>query len=224
MRLLINSAMAIYIKDLRVELRTRESLLSILFFAVITSFIFRFTFDPNPNVVDAVGPGIVWVAFLFAGVLALSHSFVSERDYGTLQALLISPIPTEAILLGKVASTLTLIFIVELIMLPVFVVLYDLPVFNIWFIAIAFLTTLGFASIGTLFSAIAAHTRSRELLLPLLFLPAIIPLLIAGVASTAEVFQGSEWQSFSKWLQLLVVYDALAIVLSSIAFGFVLED
>ena len=224
MRLFISSALAIYIKDLRIELRTRESILSILFFALLTSFIFRFAFDPNPKVMEAVGPGIVWVAFLFAGVIALSHSFVSERDQGTLQALMISPIPPEVILVGKAASIFTIIFIVELIMLPVFVILNDLPILDIWFGIIAFLTTLGFVSVGTLFSAIASHTRSRELLLPLLFLPAIIPLLIAAVASTNSIFQGSEIQDFSKWVQLLLLYDAISIVLSSILFGYVLED
>ncbi len=137
---------------------------------------------------------------------------------------MISPIPPEVILVGKAASIFTIIFIVELIMLPVFVILYDLPILDIWFGIIAFLTTLGFVSVGTLFSAIASHTRSRELLLPLLFLPAIIPLLIAAVASTNSIIQGSEIQDFSKWVQLLLLYDAISIVLSSILFGYVLED
>ena len=224
MRAFFRTAAAIYAKDLRVEARTRESVIAVAVFGLLAAFIFRFAFDPNPRIIASVGPGIIWVAYLFAGVLALGRTFVVERDRGTLDGLILSPAGREAIYLGKVAGAFTLMVVVEALLLPAFVVLHGLPVFNPWFIAMALLATLGFASVGTLFSAIAAHTRAREVLLPLLFLPVVFPVVIGAVAASASIFQGEGWASFGRWFQLMLAFDALFLVISSLAFEYVLED
>lgn len=224
MRAFLRAATAIYAKDMRIEARTRETVVAVAVFALLAAFIFRFAFDPNPRVLAAVGPGIVWVAYLFAGVLSLGRTFVVERDRGTLDGLVLSPVAREAIYVGKVAGAFTLMVVVEALLLPAFVVLHDLPVFDPWFIAMALLATLGFASVGTLFSAIAAHTRAREVLLPLLFLPVVLPVVIGAVAVSASIFEGEGWGVFGRWFQLIVAFDLLFLVLSSLAFEYVLED
>lgn len=220
----LRSAIAIYAKDLRIEVRRRESIISVAVFALLVAIIFRFAFDPNPRVVAAVGPGIVWVAYLFTGMLFLGRTFAAEHDRGTFDGLLLSPVGREAIYAGKTAGAFTLMLAVEALMLPVFVVLYDIPVFNPFFIAMAILVTLAFASIGTIFSAIAAHTRAREILLPMLFLPVILPVVIAAVASSSSMFRGEGWSEFGRWFQLIVAFDTLFLVISSLMFDYVVED
>ena len=220
----LRAAIAIYAKDLRLEARTRESVVAVLVFALLAAFIFQFAFDPSPRVVATVGPGIVWVAYLFAGVLGLGRTFVLERDGGTLDGLILAPVSREAIYAGKVLGAFTLMAVVEALMLPVFVVLYDLPVIDPWFVGMALLATIGFAAVGTIFSAIAVHTRAREVLLPLLFLPVVLPVVVGAVASSSAIFQDQGWAQFGRWFQLMVAFDTLFLVISSLAFEYVLED
>ena len=215
---------AIYRKDVTVEARTRETISGVLVFALAVAFVFKFTFDPAPRVVALIGPGIVWVAYVFAGIVGMSRTFVLERDRGTLEALLLAPVPREAIYLGKLAGAFTLMLVVEAAMLPVFLVLHDLSFLSLPFAVTAVLATLGLAAVGTLFSAIAVHTRARELLLPLLFLPVALPIIIAAVASTSLLLQGGGWREVGEWLRLMLAFDIAFLVLSSWAFEFVLEE
>lgn len=224
MRAYLRSAAAIYAKDIRLEARTKETVSSVLAFAVIVAFIFGFAFDPNPTEIAVVGPGIVWVAYVFTGILGMNRTFAIERDKGTLEGLLLAPVGRESIYAGKLASTLTLMFVVELLLFPVFLMLFDLDLFNVWFALVTLAATIGFAAVGTLFSAIAAHTRAREVLLPLLFLPIVLPVIIGAVTSTSSVLDGGGWEDVGRWLQFIVAFDAVFLVLSSWAFDFVLEE
>ncbi len=221
---LTRAAAAVFMKDLRLEARTRESLTAILAFSLVVAFIFNFAFDPSPQIVAVVGPGIVWVAYIFTGVLGMNRTFILERERGTLDGLLLAPVGREAIYLGKLLGALTLLLVVEALMLPVFLVLYDLSLLNLWFIAIAVAATVGFAAVGTLFSALAVHTRAREVMLPLLFLPVVLPIVIGAVAGTGEALDGNGWSGVGRWLQLIVAFDVVFLVLSSWAFEFVLEE
>ena len=221
---LTRAAAAVFMKDLRLEARTRESLTAILAFSLVVAFIFNFAFDPSPQIVAVVGPGIVWVAYIFTGVLGMNRTFILERERGTLDGLLLAPVGREAIYLGKLLGALTLLLVVEALMLPVFLVLYDLSLLNLWFIAIAVAATVGFAAVGTLFSALAVHTRAREVMLPLLFLPVVLPIVIGAVAGTGEALDGNGWSGVGRWLQLIVAFDIVFLVLSSWAFEFVLEE
>ncbi len=220
----LRAALTIYRKDVTVEARTKETILGVLAFALVVTFIFKFTFDPAPQVVALIGPGIAWVAYVFAGIVGMGRTFVLERDRGTLDALLLAPVPREAIYLGKLAGAFTLMIVVEAAMLPVFVVLHDLSFLSLPFAATAVLATLGLAAVGTLFSAIAVHTRARELLLPLLFLPVALPVIIAAVSSTSLLLEGGGWRDVGEWLRLMLAFDFAFLVLSSWAFEFVLEE
>lgn len=220
----LRGAMAIYAKDIRLEARTKETVSAVFAFAIIISFIFGFAFDPRPSVVAIVGPGIVWVAYVFTGILGMNRAFALERDRGTLEGLLLAPVGREAVYAGKLLSTATIMIFVEALLFPVFLVLFDLNLFNIWFALIALAATIGFATVGTLFSAIAAHTRAREILLPLLFLPIVLPIIIGAVTSTGAAIDGDGWDGVGKWLQFILAFDAVFLVLSSWAFDFVLEE
>jgi heme exporter protein B len=209
---------------MRLEARTKETFSAVLAFAVIVAFVFGFAFDPSPSVVALVGPGIIWVAYVFTGILGMNRTFAVERDQGTLEGLLLAPVGREAIYAGKLASTTTIMLVVEVILYPIFLLLFELNLFNIWFVLVTVAATVGFAAVGTLFSAIAAHTRAREVLLPLLFLPIILPVIIGAVASTSASLSGDGWDGVGKWLQFIIAFDLVFLVLSSWAFDFVLEE
>jgi heme exporter protein B len=206
----LRGAMAIYAKDIRLEARTKETVSAVLAFAIIIAFIFGFAFDPRPSV--------------FTGILGMNRTFALERDRGTLEGLLLAPVGRESVYAGKLLSTATIMIFVEALLFPVFLVLFDLNLFNIWFALIALAATIGFATVGTLFSAIAAHTRAREVLLPLLFLPIVLPIIIGAVTSTGAAIDGDAWDGVGKWLQFILAFDAVFLVLSSWAFDFVLEE
>ena len=224
MRETLRAALAIYAKDVRMELRTRETLGAVLAFAFVVAFIFTFAFEPSPQLIAAIGPGIVWVAYVFTAVIGMNRTFLLEHERGTLDGLRLAPVPREALYLGKLLSVVTLLLAVEALMLPAFLVLYDLSLFNVWFIAIAVAATIGIAAVGALFSAIAVLTRAREVLLPVLFLPIALPLLIGAVSGSREALEGGGWSETGRWLQLIVAFDAVFIVLSSLVFEYVLEE
>lgn len=224
MRETLRAALTIYAKDVRLELRTRETLFSVLAFAFVVAFIFTFAFEPSPQLIASIGPGIVWVAYIFTAVLGMNRTFLLEHERGTLDGLRLAPVPREALYLGKLLSVLTLLVTVEALMLPAFLVLYDLSLFNVWFIAVALAATVGIAAVGTLFSAIAVHTRAREVLLPMLFLPVALPLLIGAVTGAREALDGEGWSGVGGWLQLIVAFDVVFLVLSSLVFEYVLEE
>ena len=208
------AVLALYGKDLRLELRTKETITTLLVFSLLVAFIFNFAFEPSPRTIGLVGPGIIWVAYLFAGILGLSRNFSLEKDRGTLDGLLLAPVGRDVIYLGKMLGIFTLMLTVEALMLPVFLVLYDLSVFTPWFLVTALLATLGFAAVGTVFSAIAVNTRSREIMLPLLFLPVVMPVIIAAVAATDLALTDRGWSEVDQWIQLILVFDVAFLVIS----------
>ena len=216
--------MAIYAKDLRLEVRTKETVSTVLIFSLLVVLIFNFAFDPSPRVITLVGPGIIWVAYVFSGTLSLNRGLILEKDQETLDGLRLAPVGRDAVYAGKLLGTFTVMLVVEALMVPAFLVFYDLSVLTPWFAAITVLATLGFASVGTVFSAIAVHTRAREVMLPLLFLPVVLPVIIGAVASTGDILEGGGWREVRQWVQLLVAFDVMFLVVSSLAFEYVLEE
>jgi heme exporter protein B len=195
-------------KELRLELRTRELLGATIVFALVVEVLFSFAFDPSPADARRIGPGLLWIAFLFAGSLMLNPSFAREQSNDTLDALRLAPISSFAILLGKLLANLIFMLAVELILVPVFSVLYNVPIAGIIgrLALVLMLGTLGLVITGTVFSAISAQARMRELLLPLLLLPVLAPLLIASVEATAALF--AEDPAIDRtWVAFLAGFD-----------------
>lgn len=214
--------MAILWKDILSELRTRDIIVSVLVFALLVIVIFNFAFDPAR--IRLVASGVLWVALTFAGVLGLNRSFVLEKDKGCLEGLMLCPVSREIIYLGKLLGNLLFMLIVAIIVLPIFFILFNLPVFNPELILIVLLATIGFASVGTLFSALAVNTKARDIMLPILFFPIVAPVIIAAVKATGLVLDGEPWSSWASWLQIMIAFDVIFMVVSSLVFEFIIEE
>jgi heme exporter protein B len=213
-------------KEALVEARGRETVLAGVAFALLVLVIFNFAFDLRVDNVAAVAPGVLWVTVTFAGVLSLGRSFARERDRRTLDGLLLAPVDRSALYVAKVVASFTSMLIVELVAVPVFIGLFNVSV-NLPLLVLGLLLgTLGLAGVGTLFAAIAAHTRAREVLLPLLLFPIQVPVILATVKTTGAAVHvpGSEPPDVGQWLGLLVAFDALFLSLSVLLFEYVIEE
>ena len=224
MRGFLGPVLALAWKDILLEIRTRDIVVSVLVFAFLVVVVFNFALNVTPDTVEDLAPGILWVAFAFAGILAMNRAFVLERDSGSLEGLLLTPVSRDAIYVGKLVGTFLFMIIVELVLLPVFAVLFDFSAFSVGLLLAIVLATLGFATVGTLFSAIAVHTRSREIMLPLLFLPVIVPVIIGAVEASSNSIGGSGLGGSGRWLGLIAAFDAIYLVLCPWMFGLVVEE
>ncbi|MFC1925556.1 heme exporter protein CcmB [Chloroflexota bacterium] len=220
----LGKAFIILWKDALSELRTRDIAASVLVFAVLVIVIFNFAFEPGTEQKELVAPGILWVAFTFAGVLSLGRSFVQEKEQGCLEGLMLCPVDRDIIYLGKMLGSLTFMLIVEAIVFPIFLMLFDLPLFTPRLGLIAFLATVGFVSVGTLFSSLAVNTRARDVMLPILFFPIVTPVIIAAVKSSGLVLEGEPWSEINSWLLIMAVFDVIFLTASALVFGSVVEE
>ena len=213
---------AILWKDVVLELRTKDIVVSALVFALLVIVVFNFAITPTPQTVAFVAPGILWIAFTFGGVLGLNRSIALERESGGMHALMLAPVSRDLIFFGKMLGSLLFMLLVEIIVFPVFAVLYNFSLLLPGLIPVAALATVAIATIGTLFSAIAANTRSREVMLPLLFFPVVVPAVIAAVEASTAVIQGGS--PFDRWLPFLLAFDALFLVACPFAFHLIVEE
>lgn len=215
---------AIVWKDVLSEARTRDVITSVLIFALLVIIIFNFAFEMRSDMVDLVAPGILWVAFTFAGVLSLNRSFVMEHDRGCIEGLMLCPVDRDVIYLGKMLASLAFMLVVEAVVLIIFAIFFNLPLLmpRLWLII--GLSTVGFASVGTLFSAISVNTKARDIMLPILFFPVVSPVIIAAVKATGLVLQGEPWTAMSSWLQIMVAFDVIFLIVSVLVFEFVIEQ
>ena len=211
-------------KDALSEMRTKETISAVLVFTLLVIVIFNFTFGANQEVMAVVAPGILWTTFVFAGVLSLNRAFIPEKEQGCLEGLMACPVSREVIYTGKVMSNLFFMLIVESIALPIFAFLFNLPVLSPQIIVIAVVTTIGFVTVGTLFSALAVNTKAREMVLPILFLPIVIPILIGAVKASELTLAGQSWNDLALWLQIIVAFNVIFLVVSLLIFDSVIAE
>ena len=212
-------------KELRLEFRTREILTATVVFSLVVIMLFSYVIEPTAAESRRYGPGLLWIAFLFAGSLMLHPSFAREQANDTLDALRMTPISPFAIVLGKLLANFVFLSITELVLVPVFAVLYNLSLAGIvWrLIVVLALGTFGLVVTGTVFSAISAHARMRELLLPLLLLPFLAPLLIAAAEATAALF--AEQPALDRtWLSLLAGFDVIFFAATWLLCNFLVQE
>ena len=215
---------AILWKDVLLETRTKEFVVAVLVFSLLVMVIFNFAIEPTPQTVGVVAPGVLWVAFVFGGVLGLNRSFALETENGNIHALLLAPVGRDAIFFGKVLSNFLFMMVVELLVLPVFAVLFNFSLEIVELLPIAILATLGIVTVGTVFSSMAVNTRAREVMLPLLFFPVALPAIIAAVEMSGLVLEGESILSNIGWLPLLAAFDAIFLVVCPIGFNLIIED
>ena len=216
--------LAIITKDATAELRSKETLSAMLVFALLVVVIFNFSFELRVDNVRQIAPGVLWVAFAFAGVLGLNRSFVLEREGGCIEGLMLTPVDRGVIYLGKFLGNVLSMLFAEAIILPIFAALFDAPVTNplLWLIVV--LGTIGIAAVGTLFAAMAVTTRAREIMLPLLLFPVSVPVLIAATKATAQVMDGMGPSTAAPWLRLLLAFDLIFTTVAFLGFEYVLEE
>lgn len=218
--LFFRQVMTIAVKDLRSELRTKEALNASLAFALVILLLFSFAFDANPEMMREISGGLLWLVFAFAGALVLNRSFARELVNDCLDALISSPVPGPALFLGKVIANYVLLLGIEVVCLPIFGVFYNVSWAQqpLWLALVLVLATWGVCVVGTIFSALTVNLRLRELMLPMLVYPMLIPCLMAAMMLTTPLLAGQPLEGdLFAWLRLLVGFDiiftSLAVVL-----------
>jgi heme exporter protein B len=214
-------------KDLTVEVRSRELVYTTLFFAVSCVLVFAFSLVQDGRAAEGVGAGVLWMAIMFAGNLALGRTFERERQSETLRALMLVPAPRPAVYLGKLAGIVILLVLTEAVLLPLVALLFqaELLAHPFWLVSVVTTGTLGFAAVGTLFAAMLVRARSRDVLLPVLLYPITVPVLIAGVRATVAIAQPDfDAEVVRFWLALLVAFDVVFITLALWTFEPVMTD
>ncbi len=217
---------AIFVKDLRVEWRHRETVASMCVFGILVVFLFNFAFESAREVTLRLLPGLLWVAFAFAGILGFNRSFAAERENASLEGLALAPVDPGAIYLGKMLANLLFLAIAEVVIVFAASLWYNLSFFPILgrFMLVAFLGTLGYVATGTIFGAVSANTRMREVMLPVLQFPVAVPAFIAAIEATAGVLRGEPLSVYASWVSLLAGFCIIFLVLSYLLFEYVLEE
>ncbi|MBA2448962.1 MAG: heme exporter protein CcmB [Chloroflexi bacterium] len=219
----LDATAALVWKDLLSEFRTKDTLGAGVVFALLVLVIFNFAFELRVENVEAVAPGVLWITFIFAGMLGIGRGFATERDRGTLDGILLAPIDRGALYLAKTLTNVLLMAMVEIVALPIAVALFNLRLAWTETILVVALGTVGFAGVGTLIAAITSNTRAREVMLPLLLFPLAVPVVIASVKATALAL-GAQPTDSIPWLQLLAGFDAILVATAFLVFEYVIED
>ncbi len=226
MSLFFHQVTAVLWKDLKTEVRTKERLSAMCFFAFLVVLIFNFAFKPGSAVMVSAAPGIFWIAVTFAGLLGLTRSFTMERENDCLMGLLLSPADRGAIYLGKTLANLLTMAFMEALILPLLVVFLNIAIWEHLprLLLPLFLGTLGFASVGTLFAAMSINTRLKEALLPMLTLPVLVPALLAAVESFRSVLAGEPFSEIASWLKIGAAFALIFVTACLLLFDYVVEE
>jgi heme exporter protein B len=222
----LRTALAIVKKDLILELRGREVIVTIFVFAFLLLTLFSLSAEPGSGALREMAPGVLWMTFLFAGVLGLGRTFDRERENDCFQGLLMAPSDHVQIYWGKCLSTMVFMVVFQLLLWPLFAVLYGFsPARGVVLAWAAFLLgDAGFVALGVLLSAVTIHARSRELILPLLLFPLCLPILVGGVRCTALALSGSGFGEAGLWLGRIAAFDVIFICLGTVLFPLVVEE
>ena len=223
---MMRAAMAIVKKDLRMEFRSKDSILAMWIFSLLIFVIFNFTFEVSRLVMLEIAPGLLWIAFVFSGMFGLNHSFALEKENGNLRAMALMPVDGGQIYIGKFLSVTLIMLMFEALIFPIFIIFYDLQLSLQTFMLIPVLLggTIGFTSLGAILSAVAVHTRNQQILLSLLLWPLVSPIIIWSVTLTGMVLAGEITASFYPLLTRVVAFDIIFFTLSYMLFDFILED
>ncbi|OGO09778.1 MAG: cytochrome C biogenesis protein [Chloroflexi bacterium RBG_13_66_10] len=215
---------AVVWKDLAAELRSRELLGAMLVFALLVILIFNFALELDIRTRGTITSGVLWVTFAFAGTLGLNRSMALEKDRGCLDGLLLAPVDRSAIFFGKALGNLAFMFLVEAIVIPVYSLLYNTNLFVPGLLAVVVLGSLGYVMVGTLLASMSVQARTRDLLLPILLFPVVLPVLIAAVRASSGFLQGLEMAEIWPWLNLLIVYDVIFTAVPLMVYDYVVEE
>lgn len=219
-------ALAVAWKDLVAEGRARSNVLAVIFFAGTALLLFAFAFGPDPQALRDAGAGVLWLTILLSGILVFTRSYQIELEGGALEALLTYPGSRRSIFVGKLLANLVIVFLVEAVVLPLTAVFFHVPILTALpgVLATLFLGTLGFVTLGTFYAAISSRSRGRDVLLPLLLFPMLIPLLLAAVQGTTAFLEGDAMGYGGAWLRLILAFDLIFFTAAFWAFEYVIGE
>jgi heme exporter protein B len=218
--------LALIHKDLLIELRTKETLSSLLLLGLLTLLVLSFAFDPTSELRQEAAPGALWVAVIFAGMLGLSRSFLADRENDCMYGLMLCPVDRGTIYLAKTVGNFVFMSVAQVVIIPVFIFFFNLTI-DVGLLGVLLtlaLGVLGFSAIGTLFAVISVRTRAREVMLPLLVLPLVVPLFIGGTKITARLLAGKGIADVTNWLHLMAGFDLVFLVVGWMIFAYALEE
>jgi heme exporter protein B len=195
-----------------------------LVFSLLVILIFNFALELDIKTRQSVTAGVLWTTFAFAGTLGLNRSMAVEKDRGCMDGLLLAPVDRSAIYFGKAISNLAFMLIVEAIVLPVYSVLYNVNLFRFDLIGVILLGSIGYTAVGTLLAAMSVQTRTRDVLLPILLFPVVIPVLLSAVKASGGLLAGAEMSEIMTPLNILIVYDVIFIAVAFMVFDYVVEE
>jgi heme exporter protein B len=221
---LLKAALAIVSKDLRTEIRSRETVSAMLLFALLAIFIFSFALELDRSGRQASASGVLWVTVIFAGTLGLGRSINREKDQGSLDGLLLIPADRAALYLGKMIVNFLFILIIAVVMLIPLSLLFDVSFLNPFMALVILAGVLGYAATGTLIASMASFTRGREVLLPVLLLPIALSIIVPAVRATRDLLEGAPFEDIAQPLNLLVVMTVIYVTLGFLLFEFVVEE
>ena len=221
---ILQATFAIVQKDIAAEFRSRELLSAMLVFSLLVILIFNFALELDIKTRQSVTAGVLWTTFAFAGTLGLNRSMAVEKDRGCMDGLLLAPVDRSAIYFGKAISNLAFMLIVEAIVLPVYSVLYNVNLFRFDLIGVILLGSIGYTAVGTLLAAMSVQTRTRDVLLPILLFPVVIPVLLSAVKASGGLLTGAEMSEIITPLNILIVYDVIFIAVAFMVFDYVVEE
>jgi heme exporter protein B len=220
------TALAIARKDAVAELRGRHATVSTLFFSAVVLLLFGFALGPDSARLAAAAPGLLWLAVVFAGLLAVNRLHLLETDDGALEQLALYPVSRRAIYFGKALGGMAVMLVLGLVVLGAVGILFAVDVASAWLplLTTVVLGAVGIAAVGTFYAGVTVRLRAREVMLPLLMLPVLAPLLLAAVKATAAALAGDPFGELGAWLQLLVAFDVIMVVAGAATYGYLLED
>jgi heme exporter protein B len=213
-------------KDLISELRTKEVMIPILIFSIMVIFVFNFALGPGFKEMMSVVPGVLWVTFIFAGTLGMNRSMSTEMENECIKALCMAPVDKSLIYLGKFIGNLIFLLITETIILIISVVLFNYQILDRLhaLVPVIILGTIGFVGVGTLLAMISVQTRLKEIVLPILLLPVIIPVIIWSANATRIALSGKAFAEVVPYLELLLAFDIIFLIISLLTFEYLLQE
>jgi heme exporter protein B len=224
MKSYLNAVRAVIWKDLTAEWRTRENISAMLVFSLLVILIFNFALELDIQAQETLSAGVLWATFIFAGTIGLNRSMAVEKDRGCLDGMLLAPIDRSVIYFGKAIGNLIFMLLVEIIVLPVYSFLYQVPVFQPGFLLVVLLGSIGYVAVGTLLATMVIQVRTRDILLPILLFPLTLPVIIAAVKASQGFLQMVPLNEISAWLNLLIVYDLIFTSVAFMVFDYVVEE
>ena len=211
-------------KDFLLEIRSKDVVLPVFIFSFLVVVTFNFALQSTPNTANLVVPGILWVSILFGAIVGFGRMFLSESEQGAFQGLLTAPIGRDVIFFGKVISNVLFLLLIELILLPILVILFNVTLSPLYMLYVSIPALIGISLSGMLFAAISMNMRAKEVMLPILFLPVVVPIILGAVESTYGVMNGNNLDYFLKWIVLMIVFDLIYSVLGPVSFTVIVED